>query len=278
MPKKFTSRTRRSSSGSSRSASAYTVTIAFAQYVSIRPKRSIACSTTLATSSWTAWSAGTASASEPAASISAAALSSASAFRAVTTTLAPRSPATRAIPRPRPLEAPVTTTTCSASGFFRIALSVSRGAPGQTRYPRVDAEHRNRRDRPFASGGAPALRREAAPGDRTLAREGHAGVQGLGLRQGRRAAAARVRRRRASRRHAGHDRACRPPRARSRLAEKAHEAPAPPRPRRRGDPRRAPRRAADPDHHLARRARRHDDRGVRLPPSPHQVARTAAAP
>src|SRR5918912_4615903 len=141
----------------------------------IRPKRSIVCSTTLATSSATVWSAGTASASEPAASISATALSSASAFRAVTTTLAPRSPASRAIARPRPLEAPVTTTTCSARGFFRIALSVSLGGPGQTRYPRVDAEHRYRRDRPPPSGRAPALRREAAAGDRALAREGHAG-------------------------------------------------------------------------------------------------------
>src|ERR671939_1258417 len=85
----------------------------------IRPKRSIVCSTTLATSSATVWSAGTASASEPAASISATALSSAVAFRAVTTTLAPRSPARRAIARPRPLEAPVTTTTCSLNGFLR---------------------------------------------------------------------------------------------------------------------------------------------------------------
>src|SRR5438105_6549116 len=86
----------------------------------MRPKRSIACSTTFATSSCTAWSAGTASASEPDASISAAALSSASAFRAVTTTFAPRSPARRAIARPSPLEAPVTTTICSPSGFLRI--------------------------------------------------------------------------------------------------------------------------------------------------------------
>src|SRR2546423_1095094 len=191
--------------------------MAFAQYVSMRPKRSIACSTTLATSSCTAWSAGTASASEPAASISATALSSASAFRAVTTTFAPRSPASRAIARPRPLEAPVTTTTCSCSGFFRIALCVSLGAPSQTRYPRVNAEYRNRRDRPPPPAGAPALRCEAAPRDRTFAREGHAGVQGLGHGQGRRrAAAARVGRRRAPRRHAGHDRTCRAARARPR--------------------------------------------------------------
>src|SRR5438876_1462435 len=87
----------------------------------MRPNLSTACSTTCSTSSWTVWSAGTASASEPAASISETALSSASAFRAVTTTFAPRSPARRAIERPRPLEAPVTTTTCSCSGFFRIA-------------------------------------------------------------------------------------------------------------------------------------------------------------
>src|SRR5919202_4449477 len=153
----------------------------------MRPKRSIACSTTLPTSSWTVWSAGTASASAPDASISETALSSASTLRAVTTTFAPRSPARRAIARPRPLEAPVTTTTCSLSGFFRIVPCVSLGAPGETRYPRVNAEHRNRRDRPPPPDRAPALRREATAGDRTLAREGHAGVQGLGHRQGGRA-------------------------------------------------------------------------------------------
>ena len=94
------------------------MTIALATYVSIRPNLSRVCSTTWATSSCTAWSAGTAIASEPNASISRTASSSASPFRAVTTTLAPASPAPRAIARPSPLDAPVTTTTCSESGFF----------------------------------------------------------------------------------------------------------------------------------------------------------------
>jgi sec-independent protein translocase protein TatA len=94
------------------------VTIAFATYVSIGPKRSTACSTTCATSSWTVQSAGTASASEPNASISRTHASSPSAPRAVTTTFAPRLPAARATARPRPLDAPVTTRTCSPSGFF----------------------------------------------------------------------------------------------------------------------------------------------------------------
>src|SRR5204862_7615329 len=78
---------------------------------------------------WSATSAGTASASEPARSISETALSSAGPFRAVTTTFAPRSPAPRAIARPTPLDAPVTRTTCSLSGFFRTARS----------YPQRDA-------------------------------------------------------------------------------------------------------------------------------------------
>src|SRR5947208_7551367 len=98
----------------------------------MRPRRSPACSTTCATSSRTEQSAGTASASEPAASISATQLSSASALRAVTTTLAPRPPAARAIARPRPLDAPVTTTTCSETGFF-CTFSASPGADGGKR-------------------------------------------------------------------------------------------------------------------------------------------------
>src|ERR671932_2279648 len=107
-------------------------------YVSMRPKRSTASSTARATSSWTVTSPGTASASEPEASTSATQASSASAFRAVTTTFAPRSPARRAIARPRPLEAPVTTTTCSLSGFFAIRDEISRSGPRQTRYPRFE--------------------------------------------------------------------------------------------------------------------------------------------
>src|SRR5436190_22025717 len=97
----------------------------------MRPNRSTACSTTCATSSCTVQSAGTASASEPEASISRTQASSASVVRAVTTTLAPRLPARRATARPSPLDAPVTTTTCSESGFLRIQGSDHRSSrPG----------------------------------------------------------------------------------------------------------------------------------------------------
>src|SRR4051794_17552900 len=145
----------------------------------MRPKRSTACSTTCATSSWTVQSAGTASASEPNASISRTQASSASEVRAVTTILAPRRPAKRATARPRPLEAPVTTITCSFSGFFR---ATGRSVPENgLRY--AHAEHRNRRDHPPAPARAPSLRRETAAGDRPFARNWDEGVQGLGHRQ-----------------------------------------------------------------------------------------------
>src|SRR4051812_26344909 len=117
----------------------------------------------------------TASASEPARSTSATQFPSASSFRAVTTTFAPRSPARRAIARPRPLEAPVTRTTCSESGFFGIASRYPKGkalrfvhAGDRDCWSRVDPRRR-----------VAHLRAEAPPGDRALAREGHARVQGL---------------------------------------------------------------------------------------------------
>src|SRR5436190_24002478 len=146
----------------------------------MRPKRSTAASTTPFTCAWSVTSPGTASASEPARSISPTQFSSASPLRAVTTTLAPRSPAPRAIARPRPLEAPVTTITCSRNGFLAT----------DSPYPRKDAlrfghaprswNHRAHRD---LDRRAPRLRPEAAPGDRALARQGHARVQGLDHRQ-----------------------------------------------------------------------------------------------
>src|SRR5256885_8017686 len=104
----------------------------------MRPKRSIACSTTCCTSSWTEQSATTAGASDPAPSISRTHASSASPDRAVTTTLAPLAPASRAVARPRPLEAPVTTITWSDSRFFTTWESPSPPAwkratlPGMT--------------------------------------------------------------------------------------------------------------------------------------------------
>src|SRR5690349_12127248 len=103
----------------------------------MRPKRSSVRSTTWETSSATEWSAGTASASEPTASISRTQLSSASALRAVTTTFAPRRPASLAIALPSPLDAPVTTSTCSASGFFDIRFEIPLGVPAETRYDRA---------------------------------------------------------------------------------------------------------------------------------------------
>jgi sec-independent protein translocase protein TatA len=111
------------------------VTIAFATYESMRPKRSTACSTTRATSSWTAQSAVTARASDPAASISRTHASSASLVRAVTTTRAPRAPAARATARPSPLEAPVTTITWSASGVFTPLKSPSPPASKRATLP-----------------------------------------------------------------------------------------------------------------------------------------------
>src|ERR671931_435257 len=159
----------------------------------MRPKRSIVCSTTLPTSSWIVWSAGTASASEPAASISATVLSSASWLRAVTTTFAPRSLARRAIARPRPLEAPVTTITCSFKGFLDTNRPYPRKYALRFGYA-GDRHHRAHRD---PHRRAPRVRAEAPAGDRALAGQGHARVQGLDHGQLRREGrAAPVRRRR----------------------------------------------------------------------------------
>src|SRR5439155_27200365 len=111
--------------------------------------------------------------------------------RAVTTTFAPRSPAPRAIARPSPLEAPVTRTTCSASGFFR--WPTGRSYPNALRLTHagdrnLGADHPSRR-RPSR------LRAEALARDRALTRSRNARVQGFGHRPGRqgRAPAAAVR-------------------------------------------------------------------------------------
>src|SRR3954466_9892443 len=103
----------------------------------MRPKRSAACSTTCATSSWTVQSAGTARASEPTASISRTQASSASEVRAVTTTFAPRAPARRATARPRPLEAPVTRITCSLTGFLRAMVPACPESGYATHMPNI---------------------------------------------------------------------------------------------------------------------------------------------
>src|SRR4051794_8235043 len=216
--------------------------MALATYVSMRPKRSSACSTTCATSSCTVQSAGTARPSEPNASISRTQASRASPFRAVTTTVAPRCAASRATARPRPLEAPVTTTTWSLRAFLRaIPTSVPENG---LRY--AHAEHRNRRDHPPAAPCAAALRREAAAGDRPFARIGHAGVQRVGQRQESRPARAPDDHTRADDRLA--------PRARDRLGGRHEASSAPPRARRGSNAGRAPRGAAATHLRLSRRA------------------------
>src|SRR6266566_1027801 len=147
----------------------------------MRPKRSAAASTTRSTSARSVRSPGRASASEPARSISPTHALSASSFRAVTTTFAPRSPAPRAIARPRPLEAPVTTITWSESGFFINRKSPVWRPPNALPclYERLDQPDTHRH--PALDRVAP-LRREAAARDRALAGLGDAGVQGLALR------------------------------------------------------------------------------------------------
>src|SRR6266511_1483514 len=271
MPKKLTSSTRRSSSGCNCSTSLMTVTIAFATYVSMRPKRSSVCSTTWPTSSWTAWSAGTASASDPNASISRTAWSSASPFRAVTTTLAPRSPAPRAIARPSPLEAPVTTTTCSESRF----LATIRSSPFALETNGLSWLHarldRTMGARDSVARRAARVRAEAASRDGTLARPEHAGVQGLHQRQRRgagRPAAAAARGDDSARGHA---------RARQNRDLAGASAPASSSPRRGGDARRAPRGAASAHRRVTRRAVRGLRRGLCRPRAHPRLAEPAAA-
>ncbi len=54
--------------------------------------------------------------------------------RAATTTCAPRAPAPRATARPSPLDAPVTTPTCSDKGFFRTVFGCPAAGRAK-RYP-----------------------------------------------------------------------------------------------------------------------------------------------
>src|SRR5689334_8521648 len=138
----------------------------------MRPKRSIAAWTPRSTTARSVMSPGTASASDPPRSISATQLPSASALRAVTTTFAPRSPAARAIARPRPLDAPVTTITCSLTGF----LTMNWPYPDAEALRFGHARDRHRRARRDLDRRAARVRAEAAAGDRPLARQGHARV------------------------------------------------------------------------------------------------------
>src|SRR6266576_6620704 len=103
----------------------------------MRPKRSSERRTSSSFCSCPARSPGTARASEPTRSISSTATLRPSSPRAATTTFAPRSPAARAIARPTPLDAPVTTITCSPIGFLRTRGFGCRVAPlRNARYPR----------------------------------------------------------------------------------------------------------------------------------------------
>src|SRR3954452_1071070 len=141
----------------------------------MRPKRSTAASITRSTAARSVTSPGTASASEPARSISPTQLSSASVLRAVTTTFAPRSPASRATARPRPLDAPVTTITCSEMGFFGIAPCYPERKA--LRFEHAGDWHRGARGHPDRRPAR--IRAEAPAGERAYARQGHARVQGL---------------------------------------------------------------------------------------------------
>src|SRR4029453_10176971 len=161
---------------------------AFATNVSMRPNLSRAARTSSSLYSRSATSPATASASEPPRLFSPTAALSPSSPRAPPTTFAPRSAAARATARPTPLEAPVTTITCSCNGFLRTGRSYPdrealRFGYAGSRHCRVDRNPDRR---------AARVRAETAARDRPLARAGHARVQGVGLgarREGRAAAA-----------------------------------------------------------------------------------------
>jgi hypothetical protein len=114
----------RSCSATSRSRP-ITVTPAALTQVSKPPKRAIVSSTTCSMRVRSATSAATGCASPPCARISAAMSASVAALRATSTTRAPRLAAVSAVARPMPLEAPVTTTTCSDRGFRTILIGCS---------------------------------------------------------------------------------------------------------------------------------------------------------
>src|SRR6266511_976223 len=126
-------------------------------------------------------------------------------------------------------------------------------------------QHQPLGDPHLAARRAAHLRAEAPAGDGPIAGEGDARVQGLHLRQGRpcRVAAAAGRDRRPGR-HA--------PR-RNRFVRRHDEAAATAAAHRGGDPRRAPRRVADP----ARHHPPHPRRRLRLPRPPHRLAQPGPA-
>src|SRR6266540_3780448 len=130
-------------------------------------------------------------------------------------------------------------------------------------------QHQPLGDPHLAARRAAHLRAEAPAGDGPIAGEGDARVQGLHLRQGRpcRVAAAAGRDRRPGR-HA--------PR-RNRFVRRHDEAAATAAAHRGGDPRRAPRRVADPARHHPPHPRRRLRRRIRLPRPPHRLAQPGPA-
>jgi hypothetical protein len=114
-------------------------------------------------------SVGYVAASWPAAVISATNASSACTMRAAPTTFAPRSAKASAAVRPIPLDAPITTTTCSGSGFG-IRAPLTRGSPGSGGTPRHGANR-------AARAGAENARAATQPGvtrrNRGVDRVGH---------------------------------------------------------------------------------------------------------
>src|SRR5262249_24191845 len=94
---------------------------------------------------------------------------------------APRAAESRAIARPRPADAPVTTTTCSERRFLAMCEAFSPAwRRAETLVVWAHAKHRRAGDHPAPTRGPPALRREAPAGDRQVARDRDARVQGLG--------------------------------------------------------------------------------------------------
>ena len=132
-PSRLTCSTRANSSGVVSSNPATSSTPAMCTQVSSRPYLSTARSATASIWAGSVTSATTAVAVPPAASISATSDLSPGSPRAATTTFAPCSAKRRAVARPMPLEAPITTTTCSATGLSCTEKYLCSGRDGRGR-------------------------------------------------------------------------------------------------------------------------------------------------
>src|SRR3954454_6629594 len=119
----LTSRMRRKSSSGITSNGENAVTAAQLAHTSTRPNRSKAALASASTAAGSLTSVGTASAEAPSASHSALAASRATGPRAARTTAAPRLANAKAVARPMPLDAPVTTITESLTRMDRRARS-----------------------------------------------------------------------------------------------------------------------------------------------------------